>query len=56
MVSLGIKPTINGIKKSFPSYLNKIDSYITAHKTNFKKEGEYIQLFSYLESESKYKL
>ena len=56
MVSLGIKPTINGIKKSFPSYLNQIDSYITAHKTNFKKEGEYIQLFSYLESESKYKL
>lgn len=53
IVSVGYKLNINEIKKMLPSYSDKIESFKAGHKSNFKKEEEYVQLFSYLESKGR---
>jgi hypothetical protein len=50
LVELGIRPTLDGIKKILVNYAGQIAGYNSAHKFNARKEEDLVQLFSYLNS------
>lgn len=50
IIQLGINLNLNVIRKKLPEYSNQIQAYSLAHKLNWKKEEDVIQLFSFLDS------
>jgi hypothetical protein len=50
MEKLGLKFSLNDLKKFLPDYATKLDAYASQHKINLKNESEMQLLFQYLES------
>lgn len=51
MEKLGMKISLNDLKKFLPNYTTKMDAYLGHHKINFKKESDLLLLFQFLESD-----
>jgi hypothetical protein len=51
MEKLGLKISQNDLKKLLPTYTSKIDSYLSQHKINFKKDSDLLPLFQFIESD-----
>lgn len=51
MTKLGMKISQNDLKKLLPTYISKIDAYVSQHKINFKKESDILPLFQFIESD-----
>ncbi len=52
MVELGIKASLNVLRKKLPEYSNQIKAFNSTHKLNTKKDDDLIRLFSFLDSGS----
>jgi hypothetical protein len=50
MAQLGVRASLNTIRKNLPAYSNQIDVYNSTHTLNMKKDDDLVQLFSYLDS------
>ena len=52
MIELGIKASLNVLRKKLPEYSNQIKAFNSTHKLNTNKDDDLIRLFSFLDSGS----